>query len=176
MLRVCYVCWRVNVLVVITSLQHTVFSPDKRWVHFPFLEGILNFSTLFSISVPQITSSRLFFTWRLWSSVLGIILVGFCCFGGCSSFCKQLLQGLVKIDYIFILMECALNLVVLDLFPVVGCLLQAYQLFLTAYQQASGRNLASKISLSVLGSNSQNLCWLSRFFLFVVFAYMGCCF
>ena len=61
MLRVRYVCWRVNVLVVITSLQHTVFSPDKRWVHFPFLEGILNFLTLFSISGPQITSSRFFF-------------------------------------------------------------------------------------------------------------------
>ena len=62
-------------------------------------------------------------------------------------------------------MECVLDLVVLDLFfvVVVDRILQAYQLFLIAHQQVSGRNLASKISLSVLLSDGQNLSWLSRF-------------
>ena len=32
-------------------------------------------------------------------------------------------------------MKCLLDLVFHDLFPVVGCLLQAYQLFLIAHQQ-----------------------------------------
>ena len=72
-----------------------------------------------------------------------------------------------------ILMECVLNLVALDLFLVVDRLLQAYQLFLIAYQQVSGRNLASKISLLVLLSDGQNLSWLSRFSLFEVLGYMG---
>ena len=73
-------------------------------------------------------------------------------------------------------MECVLDLVVLDLFLVVDCLLQAYQLFLIAHQQVSGRNLASNISLSVLMSDSQNLSWLSKFSLFEALGYMGCCF
>ena len=73
-------------------------------------------------------------------------------------------------------MECVLNLVALDLFLVVDRLLQAYQLFLIAHQQVSGRNLTSKISLSVLLSDGQNLSWLSRFSLFEVLGYMGYCF
>ena len=74
-----------------------------------------------------------------------------------------------------ILIECLLDLV-LHLFLVVNRLLQAYQLFLIAYQQVSDRNLASKIFLSVLLSDGQNLSWLSRFYLFEVLGYMGCCF
>ena len=75
-----------------------------------------------------------------------------------------------------ILMECILDLVVLDLFLVVGLFLKVYQLLLTTCQQISGRNLASKISLSVLLSEGQNLSWLSRFFLLVdaVFNHFGC--
>ena len=73
-------------------------------------------------------------------------------------------------------MECILNLVVLDLFLVVDRLLQAHLLFLIAHQQVSGRNLASKISLSVLLGDGQNLSWLSRFSLFEVLGYMECCF
>ena len=60
-------------------------------------------------------------------------------------------------------MEYVLDLVVLDLFLVVDRLLQAYQLFLIVHQQVSSHNLASKISLSVLLSDGQNLSWLSRF-------------
>ena len=56
-------------------------------------------------------------------------------------------SNLVKIDYTIILIEGVLDLTILDLFLVVDCLLQAYQLFLIAQQQVSGRNLASKISL-----------------------------
>ena len=73
-------------------------------------------------------------------------------------------------------MECVLDLVLLNLFLVVVRLLQSYQLFLNAHKQVSGRNLASIISLSALLSNGQNLSWLNRFFLFVVFSYMGYCF
>ena len=62
-----------------------------------------------------------------------------------------------------VLMEFILDLAVLDLFLVVDCLLQAYQLLLIAHQQVFGHNLASKISLSVLLSYGQNLSWLSRF-------------
>ena len=75
-----------------------------------------------------------------------------------------------------ILMECVLDLIVLDLFLVVDRLLEAYKPFLIAHQQISGRNLASKISLSVLLSDGQNLSLLSRFSLFEVLGYMGCCF
>ena len=75
-----------------------------------------------------------------------------------------------------ILMKCVLDVVVLDLFLVIDHLLQAYKLFLIAYQKVSGRNLASKISLSVLLSDGQNLSWLIKFFLFKVLCYMGCCF
>ena len=71
-----------------------------------------------------------------------------------------------------ILMECILDLVVLDLILVVDRLLQAYQLFPITHQQVSGRNLTSKISLSVLLSDGQNLSWLSKFSLFEVL----CCF
>ena len=69
-------------------------------------------------------------------------------------------------------MECVLDLVVLNLFRVVDHLLQAYQLFLIAYQQVSGCNLASKIPLSVLLSDVQNLFWLSRSSLIEVLNYM----
>ena len=79
-------------------------------------------------------------------------------------------------DYILILMECILDLVVLNLFLVVDRLLQAYQLFLIAHQQVSDFNLASKISLSVLLSKGQNLSCLSKFSLFEVLCYMACCF
>ena len=75
-----------------------------------------------------------------------------------------------------ILIECVFDLVILDLFLVVDCLLQAYQLFLIAHQQVSGRHHALKISFSALLSDGQNLSWLSRFSLFEVFGYMGCCF
>ena len=54
-------------------------------------------------------------------------------------------------------MECVLDLVDLDLFLVIDRLLQVYQLFLIAHQQDSDRNLASKIFLSVLLSDGQNL-------------------
>ena len=50
------------------------------------------------------------------------------------------------------------------------------QLFLIAHQQVSGCNLASKMSLSVLLSDGQNLSWLGRFSLFKVFGSMGCSF
>ena len=75
-----------------------------------------------------------------------------------------------------ILMECLLDLVVLDLFLIVDRLLQAYQLFLIAHQQVSHRNLALKIFLSVLLSDHQILSWLSRLSLFKVFGYTGYCF
>ena len=71
-------------------------------------------------------------------------------------------------------MEYVLNLVVLDLFFCSRSSLTSYQLFPIAHQQVSGRNLASKISLSVLLSDGQNLSWLSRFSLFEVLGYMGC--
>ena len=54
-------------------------------------------------------------------------------------------------------MERVLDLVDLDLFLVIDRLLQVYQLFLIAHQQDSDRNLASKIFLSVLLSDGQNL-------------------
>ena len=73
-------------------------------------------------------------------------------------------------------MKCILDLVVLDLFLVVDHLLQAYQLFLIAYQQVPGRNLTLKIFLSVFLSDGQNFSWLSRFSLFEVVDYMECCF
>ena len=56
-----------------------------------------------------------------------------------------------------IIMERVLDLVDLDLFLVIDRLLQVYQLFLIAHQQDSDRNLASKIFLSVLLSDGQNL-------------------
>ena len=83
---------------------------------------------------------------------------------------------MVKSDYILVLLECILGLVALDLFLVIQHLLQAYQLFLVAYQQVSDCNLASEIFLSVLMSDGEDLSWLSRFSLFEVFGYMGCCF
>ena len=73
-------------------------------------------------------------------------------------------------------MECVLDLVVLDLFLIVDLLLQAYQLSPIPHKQVSGCNIASKISLSVFLSDAQNLSWLSRFSLFEVLDYMGCCF
>ena len=63
-----------------------------------------------------------------------------------------------------ILIECVLDLAVLDIFLVVGRLLPAYQLFLIARQQVFDCDLASEIFLSVLLTDGQNLFWLSRFF------------
>ena len=77
---------------------------------------------------------------------------------------------------LIIFMECVLGLVALYLFVVVDRLLQAYQFFLIAHQKVSGRNLASKIFLSFLLSDGQNLSWLSKFSLFEVLGYMGCYF
>ena len=71
-----------------------------------------------------------------------------------------------------ILMACVMDLAVLDHFLVVDRLLQAYQLFLIAHQQVSGRDLVSKISLSVILSDSQNLSCLSRSSLLEVLGYM----
>ena len=62
MLNVRFVCWLMNVFVVSTWLQHRVLVPDKHGVHFPALEGILNFLTLpFSIRVLPIISFRFLF-------------------------------------------------------------------------------------------------------------------
>ena len=72
-----------------------------------------------------------------------------------------------------ILMECVLDLVVLDLFLVVDHLLQVYQLLVIVHQQVSGRGLAPKIFLYVLLSDGQNLSWLSRFSLLELLGYMG---
>ena len=73
-------------------------------------------------------------------------------------------------------MKCLLDLVFQDLFFVVGCLLQAYQLFLIAHQQVSGFNLASKVSLSILLSDGQSLSWPSSFFFVFSVWLVGCCF
>ena len=54
-------------------------------------------------------------------------------------------------------MECIFDLVALDILLVADGLLQAYQLFLIANLQVSVRNLASKVSLSVVLSDFQNL-------------------
>ena len=58
-----------------------------------------------------------------------------------------------------ILMQCVLDLVVLDHFLVVVRRLQAYQSFLIAHQQLSGRKFTSKLSHSVLLSDGQNHSW-----------------
>ena len=57
---------------------------------------------------------------------------------------------MVKIYYILILMQCILDLVVFYLFLVACCLLQAYQLFLSACQKVTWNNLASKNSFRSL--------------------------
>ena len=113
--------------------------------------------------------------WSLWFGFFGRTAADFCWFEGYSSFCEQLQYGSVKINYMLILMECVSEFVVFILFLVVGRLFPAYHFFLIAHQHVSCRTLASKISLSALWSDGQNLSWLSRFFLFVVFRYMGCC-
>ena len=62
MLNVRFVCWLKNVFVVSTWLQHRVLVPDKHGVHFPVLEGILNFLTLpFSIRVLPFISFWILF-------------------------------------------------------------------------------------------------------------------
>ena len=66
-------------------------------------------------------------------------------------------------------MERALDLVVLNLFLVIGCLLKAYQPFLIAHQQVSGRHPASKIFPSVPFSF---LVRAYSIFLFVLFGFM----
>ena len=62
MLNVSFVCWVMNVFVVITWLQQRVLTPDKHGVHFPVLERTLNFLMLpFSIRVPLIISFKFLF-------------------------------------------------------------------------------------------------------------------
>ena len=58
-----------------------------------------------------------------------------------------------------LIMKGVLDFVAFYLFLAVSRFLRAYQLFLIAHQQVSGRNFASKISLSVLLSDGQNLSW-----------------
>ena len=48
-------CWLFSNVFVSTWLQHRVLAPNKRGVHFPVLEEMLNFLSLpFSICVPVI--------------------------------------------------------------------------------------------------------------------------
>ena len=55
-------CWLMNVFVISTWLQNRAFVPDKHGVHFPVLEGILDFLTLpFSMCVVPIISFRFLF-------------------------------------------------------------------------------------------------------------------
>ena len=64
--------------VVITWLHHRVLAPKKHGVHFPVLEGILNFLTLpFSIHVPPVISFRFLF---LLKAVIGCSWNNFCRF------------------------------------------------------------------------------------------------
>ena len=145
-------------------------------MHFPVLEGILKFLTFpFSIHVLPIISSRFLFLLKAvigcpWNNSRRLLLVW-----RMLQFLRTTTVRFVKNRLYVNIMECVLDLVVLDLFLVVDCLLP-YQLFLIAHQQVSGRNLASKISPSVLLSNGRNLSWLSRLSLFEVLGYMGCCF
>ena len=63
MLNVRFACWLMNVFVVSTWLQHRVLALDKHGVHFPILEGKLNFLTSpISIRVPPIISFRFFYS------------------------------------------------------------------------------------------------------------------
>ena len=58
-----------NVFVVSTWLQHRVLAPDKHGVHFPVLEGTLNFITLFLlkavIGCSWNNSHRFLLVWRM---------------------------------------------------------------------------------------------------------------
>ena len=174
MLNVRFVCWLMNVFVVSTWLQHRVLVPDKHGVHFPVLEGILNFLFLpFSIRVLPIISFRFLFLLKAvigwsWNNSRRFLLVW------------RLFQFLRTTAVKFGKNRLYVNIngmrFVLDLFLVVDRLLQAYQLFLIAHQQVSGRNLAPKISLSVHLRDGQNLSWLNKFSLFEVLGYMGWCF
>ena len=68
-MNVRFVCWQVNVFVVVTWLQHRVLAPDKHGVHFQVLWGTLNFLILpFPVHVPPIISFRFLF---LWKAVIG---------------------------------------------------------------------------------------------------------
>ena len=178
MLNVRFVWLLMTAFVVSTWLQQRVVEPDKHGVYFPVLDGILNFLTLpFSIRVPSIISFRFLF---LVKTVLGCSWNNSCRFllvWRMFQFLRTTAVRFGKNRLYVNIMECVLDLVVLDLFLVVDCLLQAYQLFLIAHQQVSCRNLASKISsFSVLLSDGENLSWLSRFSLFEVLGYMGCYF
>ena len=80
-LNVHFVVWLVNGSAVITWLQHRVLATDKHGVHFPVLEGILNFLTLpFSICVSPIISVRFLFllnavNWFSWNKPQRFFLV-----------------------------------------------------------------------------------------------------
>ena len=132
--------------LAITCLQYRVLPSVKHRKHFPVLEGILTFLTLpFSIWVTLLISFRFLF---LLKAVIG-------CSGNIShrfllvwklfqflwtalSFGKNQLQLYVNVMH--------LDLAVPNLFLAVGRILQAYQLFLIAHQQVSGRNLFSQIT------------------------------
>ena len=135
-----------NMFVVSTWLQHRVLAPEKHGVHFPVLEGILNFLTLpFSTRVPPIISFSFLFLLKAvigcyWNNSRRLLLVW--------RMFQFLRATVVRFDYMLILMEGVLDLAVLDLFLMVDHLLQAYQLFLIVHQQVSGHNFASRISLS----------------------------
>ena len=152
--------------VVITEFLLPI---NKYDVYFPVLEGILDFLTFpFSICVPPITFFRFLF---LLKAVIG------CSWNNSHKFLLvwKMFQFLQTTSVKFsknrwsVNMECFF--VVFDLFLVVGNLLQGYQLFLIAHQQVYDRKLASKIIFLVLLSVGENLSWLSRFFLYVVFGY-----
>ena len=153
MLNVRFVCWFMDVLAVSTWLQNRILVPNKHGVHFPALDRILNFLTLpFSIRVLPIISFRFLFLLKAvigwsWNNSRRFLLVW------------RLFQFLRTTAVKFGKNRLYVNIngmrFVLDLFLVVDRLLQAYQLFLIAHQQVSGRNLASKISPSVLLSDGQ---------------------
>ena len=138
MLNVRFVCWRVNVFFTMTWLQHKVLVPDKHRVYFPVLEEILNFLTLpFSIHLPRIISFRFLLFLKAvivcsWNSSRKVLLVL-----RMFQFLRPAVVRFGKSWLYLILMECVLNLVVLNLFLVVDCLLKAYQLFLTFLQNLS---------------------------------------
>ena len=178
MLNSCFACWLMNVFVVSSWLQHRVLAPDKHELYFPILAWILNILTLpFLIRVSPITffrflvllkavigcswnnSCRFLLVWRMFQ-FLQITAV---------TFGKNRLY--VNINGMRFGSCCSWSF-----FVIFFRLLSAYKLFLIAHQQFYGRNLASKISLSVLLGDGQGLLWFNRFSLFEVLGHMGCCF
>ena len=115
-----------NVFVVSSWLQHRVLTPNKHRVHIPVLERKLKTllfgeTLLFSIRVPPTISFRFLF---LLNTVNG-------CSGNNSRrlllvwWMFQFLQATAvrfgRKCYMLILMECVLNLAVLDLFLFLTC-------------------------------------------------------